>query len=261
MLCVGAAFADSCNVEWTRSGRKLGCIASVTGRGVVNCFAGLIARFLCGLPMYTEQTHLVTQVLQAVGAGDLAARQRLWEIVYQELKAMAAARLAGERPGGVQATTLVHEAYLRLFGGDNGHYTSRRHFFGAAAQAMRRILVDHARRRGAVKRGGAGHRLIAGATSGESGATQSEAHRLEAGATGFEPATFDGDPAMMLALEEALGRLEALHPRAAEVVHLRFFAGLTVDQTAEMMELAPRTVDSEWRMARAWLHRALGGEA
>lgn len=180
--------------------------------------------------------HPVTQLLEAVSAGDVSARERLLELVYQELRQMAAANLAGERPGrGVQATTLVHEAYLRLFAGNNGHFTSRRHFFGAAAQAMRRIIVDDARMRSRLKRGG-----------GRALATLA-----------FEPATLDSDPLEALALEDALVRLEREQPRAAEIVQLRYFAGLTVDQTAELMGIAPRTVDAEWSMARAWLFRVL----
>lgn len=184
--------------------------------------------------------HDVTQLLDAVGAGDADAKARLWELVYSELRQMAAAHVAreghGRQPGrGVQATTLVHEAYLRLFGGDNGHFSSRRHFFGAAAQAMRRIIVDDARMRGRLKRGG-----------GRARAT------LE-----FEPATLDGDPLEALALDDALAQLERHHPRAAEVIQLRYFTGLTVDQTAELMGIAPRTVDAEWSMARAWLYRLL----
>lgn len=186
--------------------------------------------------------HDVTQLLDAVGAGDADAKARLWELVYSELRQMAAAHVAREghgcQPGrGVQATTLVHEAYLRLFAGDNGHFTSRRHFFGAAAQAMRRIIVDDARKRGRLKRGG-----------GRARAT------LE-----IEPATLDGDPLETLALDEALDRLEQHQPRAVEVIQLRYFAGLSVDQTAELMGIAPRTVDAEWSMARAWLYRVLSG--
>lgn len=186
--------------------------------------------------------HDVTRLLDAVGAGDCAARERLLELVYHELRQMAAAHLAregqGRHPGRVQPTTLVHEAYLRLFAPGNGHFGSRRHFFGAAAQAMRRILVDDARKRGRLKRGG-GRRAAS----------------LE-----LEPATFDLDPAEMLALEEALSRLEQYQPRAAEVVHLRYFAGLSGDQVAEVMGVSPRTVDAEWCMARAWLFRVLSAD-
>lgn len=180
-------------------------------------------------------SHLVTQLLKALGSGDVAAKERLWEMVYQELRNLAARHVANERLGGFQPTTLVQEAYLRLFVDGNGHYSSRRHFFGAAAQAMRRILVDDARKRGAVKRG----------------------RGIRPAALVFEPATFDADAEDLLALDEALEMLQAAFPRAAEVVHLRYFAGLTVDQTAEFLCIAPRTVDAEWNMARAWLHRVL----
>ncbi len=185
-------------------------------------------------------THAVTRLLDAIGAGETDARQRLCEVVYDELRAMARAHLADEnRAKGLAATTLVHEAYLRLFTPGGGRFTDRRHFFGAAANAMRRILVDDARHRARLKRGG----RVLGAAAG--------------GSAVDEAAMFDTDPTDLIALEEVLARFEVEHPRAAEVIHLRYFAGLSVDQTAELMGLAPRTVDSEWRMARAWLYRAL----
>lgn len=195
----------------------------------------------------THATHAVTRLLDAIGAGESDARQRLWEVVYDELRAMARAHLADEnRAKALAATTLVHEAYLRLFGGTAdtagdgcATFGNRRHFFGAAANAMRRILVDDARHRARLKRGG----RVLGAAAG--------------GSAVDEAAMFDTDPTDLIALEEVLARFEVEHPRAAEVVHLRYFAGLSVDQTAELMSLAPRTVDSEWRMARAWLYRAL----
>lgn len=185
--------------------------------------------------MSYRSIHLVTQLLDAVAFGDPGAKDRLWRLVYGELRMLATARLADERPGGIQPTTLVHEAYLRLFADADGHYSSRRHFFGAAAQAMRRILVDDARKRGALKRGRGVRPAV-----------------LES-----EPATLDVDAIDLLAMDEALEKLQAALPRAAEVVHLRYFAGLTINQTAESMGIAPRTVDAEWNMARAWLHRAL----
>lgn len=196
---------------------------------------------------HDNATHAVTRLLDAIGAGEPDARQRLWDVVYDELRAMARAHLADEnRAKGLAATTLVHEAYLRLFGSSadtagNGRvaFSNRRHFFGAAANAMRRILVDDARHRARLKRGGRVLGPVAGGSAVE------------------EAAMFDTDPTDLIALEEVLARFEAEHPRAAEVVHLRYFAGLSVDQTAELMGLAPRTVDSEWRMARAWLYRAL----
>ena len=184
-----------------------------------------------------EDSTEITRLLDAVGAGDSQARERLWEVIYRELRLMAASQVAAEQPGrGVQATTLVHEAYLRLFSDGNERYTNRRHFFGAAAQAMRRILVDDARNRGRLKRGGDGQKLQ----------------------LSVEPATFDTDPMEVLALEQALQKLEQNYSRAAEIVQLRYFTGLTVDQTAELLGVAPRTVDAEWCMARAWLSRELG---
>lgn len=183
-----------------------------------------------------DPRHTVTRLLGALGEGDISARDRLLALIYQELKKLAVTHIANEKPGcGLQATTLVHKVYLRLFAAGDGHFANRRHFFGAAAKAMRRILVEDARKRGAVKRGGGAVALP-----------------LET-----EPAVFDKDPAETLDLEEALKKLEQEHPRAAEIVHLRYFAELPVDQTAEMLGISPRTVDAEWCMARAWLHRAI----
>jgi len=233
----------------------------------------------------------VTELLHSVAAGDPAAREQLWAVVYHELRAVAQHQLATERsPHSLHPTTLVSETYLRLFG--NGHvaWTNRRHFFAAAAIAMRRIRVDDARRRCRLKRGGGGAsapamgvlpRSAAGAGQGppvaERVARSGEARPWPDGepsappdrptATGRAgrvdladgPAVFDQDPAEVLAIAEALDRLEQLDPRKAEVVSLRYFVGLTVDETAVVLGVSPRTIDSEWRFARAWLHHALTG--
>jgi DNA-directed RNA polymerase specialized sigma24 family protein len=213
--------------------------------------------------MAEHLTHQVTQLLDAVGQGDTGARDRLWELIYQELRHLAISQLAHEAPGrALQPTTLVHEVYLRLTGPGNGHFLNRRHFFGAAAKAMRRIRIDDARRRGRIKRGGPG---IGNADPGcaqdqvRTGAARLGRHDSISGLAENSLAFFDGDPIETLALDEALARLEHENPRGAEVVELRFFAGLTVDQTAEIMELAPRTVELEWRATRAWLYGQLSG--
>jgi RNA polymerase sigma factor (TIGR02999 family) len=183
-------------------------------------------------------TNPLTQLLAAASAGDAAAQDHLWSAVYDELHRLAHGQLAAEPAGRLDTTALVHEAYLRLFGQGPAAWTNRGHFFAAAANAMRRIRVDYARTRRSLKRGGDRHR-----------ATLPD-----------EIAVFDDDPEMVLAVDEALGRLAQLDRRKAEVVTFRFFGGLSVDETAEALGIAPRTVDSEWRFARAWLHNALSGE-
>jgi RNA polymerase sigma factor (TIGR02999 family) len=193
-----------------------------------------------GQAMSEPTTHLVTQLLDAARTGTPGARDRLWEVIYGELRRLASAEMAREAPGRtMQTTALIHEAYLRLMAAGDGCLQSRQYFFGAAAQAMRRILVEDARRRGTLKRGG-----------------ESRGGRLDLDATGCAPAQEDGLD--MLALDEALGRLETEYPELAELVQLRYFTGLSIDQTAEILAIAPRTVDARWQTARAWLRRALG---
>lgn len=168
-----------------------------------------------------------------------AALARLVPLLYDEMRALARARLRGERPDhSLQATALVHEAYLRLLGGDTrAAWNDRTHFMVAAAEAMRRILVDHARARGREKRGGgAVHIELSGADA---------AHALD-----------DDD---VLALDELLPRLESLDARTADVVRLRYFVGLSVEETANALGVSARTVKREWAFARAWLFRALRG--
>jgi len=164
---------------------------------------------------------------------------RLFPLVYDELRTLARAQLRRERADHtLQPTALVHEAWLRLLGDDRPPWTDRRHFFRAAAEAMRRILVEHARKRNRLKRGG---RQV----------------RVELGA-GNEPAGWD-DLDGLLALDEAIRRLESQDPQAAEVVRLRFFAGLSVEEAAAATGLSERTVKREWAFARAWLYDALAG--
>ena len=179
----------------------------------------------------------VTQILSDIGRGDALAADQLLPLVYDELKRLARHRMAQERPDhSLQATALVHEVYLKLVGGDGDiDWANRAHFFAAAAEAMRRILVDSARRRGRDKRGGGRKRVP----------------------IDLVDLAADHDPSQILALDEALQRLEQQDPRMARVVMLRFFSGLSVEETARAMDLSPRTVKREWSLARAWLFRAL----
>jgi RNA polymerase sigma factor (TIGR02999 family) len=179
----------------------------------------------------------VTRLLDAAAAGDPKAAAHLLPLVYDELRKLAAARLAAERPGQtLQATALVHEAYLRLVGqGDNAGWNGRGHFFGAAAEAMRRILVELARRKGRVQHGGSLHRV-----------------ELE-----DVPAVGDSQADDLLALDDALAALARVEPLKAEVVKLRYFAGLTIDETAACLGISPATAKRHWAVARAWLYRHL----
>ena len=180
----------------------------------------------------------VTQLLEAAAAGDRRAAADLLPLVYAELRALAAARLANEKAGQtLQPTALVHEAYLRLVGGDPGQdWNGRGHFFGAAAEAMRRILINRARDKGRLKRGGGRRRVDLAHLS--------------------DPAT--AAAADLLDLDAALDRLAAAHPQAAELVKLRVFAGLSLADAAAALGLARRTADRQWAFARAWLYDALG---
>ena len=180
----------------------------------------------------------VTRILSANEAGDPHAAGQLLPLVYDELRRLAAAKLAQENPGQtLDATGLVHEAYLRLVG--DQHFANRRHFFGAAAEAMRRILVENARRKKSLKRGSDRERV------------ERDDERLVA------PAPSEG----LLALDEALNRLAACDPVKAELVKLRYFAGMTLDQAAAALELSPATADRYWPYARAWLHREITDQA
>jgi RNA polymerase sigma factor (TIGR02999 family) len=179
----------------------------------------------------------ITRLLAAVAVGDRAAAAELLPLVYDELRALAAARMAAEAPGHtLDATALVHEAYLRLVG--DQHFDGRGHFFAAAAEAMRRVLVNHARDRNRLKRGGGRHRI--------------DLDRL----TGLAAATDDD----LLDLDGALDRLAERYPEAAELVKLRFFAGLTLGEAVDALGLSRQTADRLWAFARAWLASALTGE-
>jgi RNA polymerase sigma factor (TIGR02999 family) len=186
----------------------------------------------------------VTRVLSAIGEGDPRAAEQLLPLVYDELRELAAQRLAQEAPGQtLQATALVHEAYLRLVTPAGGgrdppggpSWDGRRHFFAAAAEAMRRILINRARDRGRVKRGSGWRRL----------------HLDDIHLSVAEP------PDELLALDDALDKLAREDPACAELVKLRFFAGLTLDEAAETLGVVRRTADRYWAFARSWLYAAL----
>jgi RNA polymerase sigma factor (TIGR02999 family) len=179
----------------------------------------------------------VTRILSAIDEGDPKAAEQLLPLVYAELRELAAHRLAREAPGQtLQATALVHEAYVRLVGGAPPQgWSGRGHFFAAAAEAMRRILVENARRKRRLKHGG-GRR------------------REEIGTGPAVPAGPDDD---LLALDAALAELARRHPLHARLVELRYFAGLTGDEAASLLAVSPSTADRHWVFARAWLRREL----
>ena len=182
----------------------------------------------------------VTRILSAIEQGDPSAAEKLLPLVYEELRRLAAQKMVQEKPGQtLQATALVHEAYLRLVDVEEGqHWNGRGHFFAAAAEAMRRILVENARRRGRVKYGG-----------------DRRQEELEPSQIAAPEAPHD-----LLALDAALDRLDAQDHQAAELVKLRYFAGLTIPQAAEILEVSPRKADFLWSFARAWLRRELKEE-
>jgi RNA polymerase sigma factor (TIGR02999 family) len=183
----------------------------------------------------------VTRILSRVEHGEAQAAEQLLPLVYEELRKLASQRLANEKPGQtLQATALVHDAYLRLLGVDHPqHWNGRGHFFAAAAEAMRRILIENARRKQRVKHGGLHERV--------------ELAELQIASDGLEPSVD------LLALDEALTRLESLDPTKAKLVKLRFFAGLTLEEAAAALDLSPATADRYWAFARAWLFRELDG--
>jgi len=178
----------------------------------------------------------ITQLLVDSSAGDRAAMDQLMPLVYEELRHLAKSHLQRERPGHtLQSTALVHEAYLRLIDQKQVHWKNRAHFFALASQMIRRILVDHARAHKAGKRG-----------AGVQNLSLDEALGV--------PGTPDVD---VLALDDALTGLAKLDPQQSRIVELRFFAGLSIDETAEIIGLSPATVNREWSAARAWLFREI----
>jgi RNA polymerase sigma factor (TIGR02999 family) len=183
----------------------------------------------------------VTQILSEIESGDPSAAEKLLPLVYDELRKLAAARMAAESPGHtLSATALVHEAYLRMVvPGDRQQWDHRGHFFAAAAEAMRRILVDRARRKGAARHGGDFARI-----------------ELEPDLAAAPEVQED-----LIALDHALNRLAAEYPVQAELVKLRYFGGLTLPQAAAALKLAERTAGRHWAFARAWLRREVEGRS
>ena len=181
----------------------------------------------------------ITQLLLSWSDGDEAALERLAPLVHAELYRLARRYMSQEKPGHtLQATALVNEAYLRLIDWKNVRWQNRAHFFGVSAQLMRRILVDHARSRKYEKRGGGAIKV-----SLEEAAIVSREQ-----------------PADFVALDDALNELAEVDPRKSRIVELRFFGGLSVEETAEVLKVSPRTVMREWSLAQAWLYRELGGQ-
>jgi RNA polymerase sigma factor (TIGR02999 family) len=187
--------------------------------------------------MPTERLQ-ITDLLRAWGRGDTAALDRLTPLVYEQLRRLAASHMRKERPGhGLQTTALVHEAYLRLVKIGELDWHDRGHFFAVSARIMRRILVDAARAQATSKRGGAAD------------------HVAHASTIDFDrfPSPDTDRPAELCALDDALASLAAIDPRRAQVIEMRFFGGLSVEDTAEALSVSPQTVMRDWRLARAWL--------
>ena len=183
----------------------------------------------------------VTRILNAIERGDSHATEELLPLVYDELRLLAAQKLANEPPGQtLQATALVHEAYIRLVGSETQNWDRRGHFFAAAAEAMRRILVESARRKKSVKRGGDHQRMNLNDAD----------------------LAIEGPSGDLIALDEALSKLSETDPDLADLVKLRYFAGLTIEQVARFQGLSRRTAVDHWAYARAWLRREIrkGGE-
>jgi RNA polymerase sigma-70 factor, ECF subfamily len=189
--------------------------------------------------MTTPSSQEITQLLLAWSEGDQAALEKLTPLVYAELRRLAKGYMIGERPGHtLQTTALINEAYMRLIDWKNVRWQGRAHFFGVAAQVMRRILVDFARARHYAKRGGAARQVS-----------------LDEAVTIHEDRC-----AEFIALDEALKSLAEIDPRKSQVVELRFFGGLSAKETAEALRVSLRTVEREWNSARAWLYRELRGK-
>jgi RNA polymerase sigma factor (TIGR02999 family) len=189
--------------------------------------------------MFMTQDADVTQLLQAWRKGDASAGERLLPLVYAELHRRAAAAMRREDAGHtLQPTALVHEAYMRLVDQRRGDWQNRSQFYGIAAQMMRRVLIDHAREHLAAKRGGGARQVTL---------------------SGVDAAADSDDAVEVLALHDALEKLTALDARQGQVVELRYFGGLSVEEVAEALGISPATVKREWATARAWLKRELAG--
>jgi len=191
------------------------------------------------LRRYNKGMNDVTRILTAIEQGDVRAADELLPLVYQELRQLAAQRMKKEKPGQtLQATALVHEAYIRLVGSEGQNWNSRAHFFGAAAEAMRRILIDIARRKKSLRHGGDRKRV-----------DLNEAVPADDSDIGSDE---------LIALDEALKKLSKIDKVKAELVKLRYFAGLTIEQTAEILGISATTAKRYWAYARAWLLREIG---
>lgn len=183
----------------------------------------------------------ITQILSAIDQGDPNAASDLLPLVYEELRRLAASRMNQEKSGQtLQPTALVHEAFMRLVGGgdDSQQWDGRGHFFAAAAEAMRRILIENARRKGRVKRGG-----------------ELSRRDLDDDAAAVDPDNVDE----LLSLDEALNKLAVEDAQLAKLVELRYFTGLTIEETAKVLGVSPRTTKRNWAYARAWLQREMSG--
>ncbi len=180
----------------------------------------------------------ITKLLKAVSSGDEVAVSDLFEIVYEELRAKARAQLAGSAPQTLGATALVHEAYLKLTAGESPEWHDRAHFYGVAAKAMRHIAIDHARARQAQRRGG-------------------DVARVD---IDIAQIPLEDSSGSLLSLDAALGALEQRSARLARLVELRFFAGLSVVESANAMSVSERTIKRDWRIARAFIHARMSGE-
>jgi RNA polymerase sigma factor (TIGR02999 family) len=191
-----------------------------------------------------DNRRLVTQILRELDLSDAKQAEELLAVVYDELRQLARSQLRGERADHtLQPTALVHEAYIRLVDASDITWECRAHFFGTAARAMRQILVDHARRRSADKRGGGWERVTL-----DTGAAREDGAAHE-----------DVDAVDVLDLHAALEKLSVHDPDLARLVELRFFAGLTVDEAADALGVSPRKAAKDWTVARVWLQRELGG--
>jgi len=178
----------------------------------------------------------VTQILNAIERGDAKAADELLPLVYEELRLLAARKMSQERPGQtLQATALVHEAYIRLLGAEVQNWSGRTHFFAAAAEAMRRILIENARRKQRYKHG-------------------ADRHRVDLDDSEI---TIEGPSTDLIALDEALTKLAEEEPAVAELVKMRYFAGLTLEQSAAILGVSRRTADRYWAYARAWLYQEI----
>jgi RNA polymerase sigma factor (TIGR02999 family) len=220
----------------------MSCPTPIHGPARVVSVGALLSRTI-GDKCFPEVTIVadVTQVLSQIESGDPSAAERLLPLVYEELRKLAAARLANEKPGQtLQATALVHEAYVRLVDVEKAqHWNSRGHFFAAAAEAMRRILIDNARRKRRPRHGGTYKRV-----------SLDEVCSLA-----------DGRSADLLDLDDALTKLADIAPVKADLVKLRFFVGMTIPEAADVLGISHATAERHWTYARVWLYCELGGDA